>query len=68
MPDMCAVRKRHILLVSKDCPPCEEAKRRFATKYFGSGEIIDISTPEGKRLVNKHKVAFIPYELEEEYD
>lgn len=64
MPDMRAVKKRHVLLVSKDCEPCEEAKKEFATKHFGYGEIIDIDSPEGQRLARDHHVEFVPLELE----
>lgn len=65
---MCAVKKRHILLVSKDCEPCEEAKKEFASKYFGYGEIIDIDSPEGQKLSRNHQVTYVPLELELESD
>jgi len=65
---MCPVKTRHILLVTKNCPSCAEAKRRFASKYFGTGEIIDAGSHEGQRLVTKHQVAFVPVELEDEYE
>lgn len=66
------MRKRHVLLVSKDCEPCEEAKREFATKYFGYGEIIDIESPEGRELLKEvlrrdPDAAFTPQELELEW-
>lgn len=64
VPDMRALKKRYILLVSKECEPCEEAKRDFATKHFGYGEIIDVESREGLKLANDHEVTFVPLELE----
>ena len=71
MPGMRAKKKRHILLVLKDCDPCEDAKKEFATKYFGYGEIIDAFSPEGKRLLRDPRVGFegvVPLEVELDED
>jgi hypothetical protein len=58
------VKKRHILLVSKDCTHCELAKKDFASRHFGYGEIIDIDSPEGQKLSRDHQVLFVPQDLE----
>lgn len=65
---MCALKKRHILLVSKECEHCEEAKKEFASKYFGYGEVIDIDSVEGQKLASDQEVPFVPLELELESD
>ena len=72
MPDMRAVRKRHVLLVCKGCEPCEPAKKDFATRHFGYGEIVDIESPEGRKLLKEvlrkdPDAAFTPQELELEW-
>ncbi len=68
MPDLHAVNKRYVLLVSKECEHCEEAKKEFASKYFGYGEVIDIDSLEGQKLVRDHQVTYVPLELELESD
>ncbi|RMH37785.1 MAG: thioredoxin family protein [Nitrospirae bacterium] len=51
------------LLVSSSCPACPSAKslwKQLRTKYSFSYREIDISTPAGQELAERHAVRAVP--------